>query len=86
MNKDRVKGTTDQIVGSVTRKARELTGDTPLQVKGIAQQVKGGLENAWGKAKDAVHEATKDANAQPDTHVESGIEYPVADDDHIKRS
>jgi uncharacterized protein YjbJ (UPF0337 family) len=54
MNKDRVKGAIDEVVGSAKRKAGELTGDTPLQIKGIAQQVKGKLENTWGNAKDAV--------------------------------
>jgi uncharacterized protein YjbJ (UPF0337 family) len=65
MNKNRVKGTIDEVVGSAKRKAGELTGNTRLQVEGGAQQVKGTVENAWGKAKDAargadeVHEKTK---------------------------
>ena len=52
MNKDRVKGAIDKVVGSAKRKAGELTGDTQLQIEGMAQQVKGKVENAWGKAKD----------------------------------
>jgi len=65
MNKDRVKGTVDEMVGSAKQKAGKLTGNTPLQVKGIAQQVKGKLENTLGKAKDAVsgtHQETKVRN------------------------
>jgi uncharacterized protein YjbJ (UPF0337 family) len=58
MNKDRVKGTIDEVVGSSKRKAGKWTGNTPLQVKGMAQQVKGKLENALGKAKDAVRKPT----------------------------
>jgi uncharacterized protein YjbJ (UPF0337 family) len=54
MNKDRVKGTVDEMVGSAKQNAGKLTGSTPLQVKGVAQQVKGKLENTLGKAKDAV--------------------------------
>jgi uncharacterized protein YjbJ (UPF0337 family) len=54
MNKDRVNGTIDEVVGSAKRKAGKLTGNTPLRVKGIAQQVKGKLENTVGKAKDVV--------------------------------
>lgn len=53
MNKDRVKGAIDEKVGRAKQKAGDLTGDTSLQVKGIAQQVKGKLQNTWGKAKDA---------------------------------
>jgi uncharacterized protein YjbJ (UPF0337 family) len=62
MNKDRVNGTTDQLVGSAKRKAGEMTGDSKLQVKGIAQQGKGILEEVWGKVKDAVNEANDEAN------------------------
>jgi uncharacterized protein YjbJ (UPF0337 family) len=54
MNKDRVKGKIDEVVGSAKRKAGKLTSNTPLQVKGMAQQVKGKLESTLGKAKDAV--------------------------------
>jgi uncharacterized protein YjbJ (UPF0337 family) len=54
MNKDRMKGAVDEMVGSARQKAGKLTGNTPLQVKGLAQQLKGKLENALGKAKDAV--------------------------------
>jgi uncharacterized protein YjbJ (UPF0337 family) len=57
MDKDRVKGTIDELLGSAKQKVGELTGDTQLEVEGIAQHVKCNLENAWGKAKDAVLEA-----------------------------
>jgi uncharacterized protein YjbJ (UPF0337 family) len=56
MDKDRLKGTIDKLLGSAKQKAGELTGDTQLEVEGIAQRVKGSLEHAWGKAKDAVRE------------------------------
>jgi len=59
MNKDRVKGTIDEVVGSTKRAAGQLTGNTPLQVRGIAQQVKGKLENTLGKAKDSVRRTAK---------------------------
>jgi uncharacterized protein YjbJ (UPF0337 family) len=66
MNKDRVKGTIDEAVGSAKRKAGDLTGNTSLQVKGIVQQVKGKLENALGKTKDSIHEANRESNAPRD--------------------
>jgi uncharacterized protein YjbJ (UPF0337 family) len=59
MNKDRVNGTIDKVVGSAKQKAGKLTGNTPLQVKGMAQQVKGKLETTLGKAKDAVRGANQ---------------------------
>jgi uncharacterized protein YjbJ (UPF0337 family) len=72
MNKDRANGILDEAVGTAKRKAGELTGDTPLQIKGIAQQVKGKLENGWGKAKEAVRETAKGARTQNGSVVGSG--------------
>jgi uncharacterized protein YjbJ (UPF0337 family) len=69
MNSDRVKGAIDEVAGTIKRKAGELTGDTPLQIKGIAQQVKGKLEGVVGEAKDAVHAADGEARTQNSTHV-----------------
>jgi uncharacterized protein YjbJ (UPF0337 family) len=71
MNNDRVKGTIDEAVGSAKRKAGKLTGNTELHVEGITQQVKGKIETAWGKAKDAVREANEESAVQHDTHVEA---------------
>lgn len=64
MNKHRLNGTLDQIVGSAKRKAGKWTGDTRLQVAGIAQQAKGKLESALGKIKDRAVQAKPDAKAQ----------------------
>ncbi|MGA2570881.1 MAG: CsbD family protein [Terracidiphilus sp.] len=69
MNKDRVNGTIDEVVGGAKRKAGKWTGNTPLQVKGIAQQVKGKLENTLGKAKDVVCGANQEAGIQRGTRV-----------------
>lgn len=48
------------MVGTAKRKTGELTGDKRFQVEGIAQQVKGKLENVLGQAKDAVREANEE--------------------------
>ncbi len=64
MNKNQVKGTMDEVVGSARQKAGKLTDNTPLQVKGMAQQVKGKLENVLGNAQDAVGKANREANRQ----------------------
>lgn len=53
MDKNRVKGTVDQVVGSAKRKVGNLTGDKSTEVKGAAQQIKGKVESAVGKLKDA---------------------------------
>jgi uncharacterized protein YjbJ (UPF0337 family) len=74
LNNNRVNGTIDEVAGSTKRKAGELTGNTRLQVKGVAQQVKGKVENAWGKATDAVQEANKKTAMQHETHVKVNLE------------
>jgi uncharacterized protein YjbJ (UPF0337 family) len=63
MDRNRVKGTVDELVGVAKRKAGSLTGNTKLQVEGTAQQVKGKLENALGKATDTVRGVKKKATA-----------------------
>ncbi|MFZ0312316.1 MAG: CsbD family protein [Candidatus Korobacteraceae bacterium] len=57
MDKDRVKGTMDDAAGRAKRQVGEWTDDSKLQAEGAAQQVKGKVENAWGKTKDAVRDA-----------------------------
>jgi uncharacterized protein YjbJ (UPF0337 family) len=57
MDKDRVKGKIDEVVGSAKRHVGNLTGDTKTEVKGAVQQVKGKVESAWGKTKDAARDA-----------------------------
>jgi uncharacterized protein YjbJ (UPF0337 family) len=72
------------VVGSAKRKTGEWTGDTQLQVEGIVHQVKGKLENTWGKMKDAVHEANAESEVQHDTHVHVDLVYSAAEDERSK--
>ena len=69
MNRDRVKGTIDEVAGGVKRKAGALTGNTRLEVEGMVQQAKGKVENAWGKTKDAVRNAAEGSELRLDTRV-----------------
>jgi len=62
MNSNQVNAKVDEVIGSIKQKAGKVTGNTPLQVKGIAQQAKGKLEGALGKAKDAANEVVRQAN------------------------
>jgi uncharacterized protein YjbJ (UPF0337 family) len=78
MNKDRVKGTIDEVMGSAKRRAGELTDNTQLQVEGMVQEVKGKVENAWGKAKDVVHEANQEAEVKHDTRIKVELECSAA--------
>ncbi len=66
MDSDRIKGKADDIAGRVKRQVGEWTGDTETQAEGAAQQVKGKVENAWGKTKDAVRDVADDAKRHVD--------------------
>ena len=64
MDKQRVKGAIDEVVGSTKRHIGNLTGNTRTEVEGAAQQVKGKVETAVGKLKDGVRFANADLDAQ----------------------
>ena len=64
MDQDRIKGKAKDIAGRVQRQAGEWTGDTESQAKGAGKQVEGKLQNAWGKAKDAVKDASEPQRKQ----------------------
>ena len=53
-----LKGKADEVAGRAKRQVGEWTGDTQSQVEGGAQELKGKVQNAWGKAKDAARDAT----------------------------
>jgi uncharacterized protein YjbJ (UPF0337 family) len=56
MDKDRVIGKINDVVGGAKRKVGNLTGDTRTQVAGAVQQAKGKVQNTWGKVKDAARD------------------------------
>jgi uncharacterized protein YjbJ (UPF0337 family) len=85
MNKDTVKGTIDEAVGSAKRKAGEWAGDGELQIEGMVQQVKGKIESAWGKAKDVVHEANAEATVKHESRIEVELECSAVEDEAAKR-
>jgi uncharacterized protein YjbJ (UPF0337 family) len=79
MNRDRVKGTIDEVAGSAKRKAGALTGNTKLELEGMVQQAKGKVENAWGKTKDAVRDTVAGSEVHLDTHVTLKMKNSAAD-------
>jgi uncharacterized protein YjbJ (UPF0337 family) len=85
MDKDRVKGKIDQVIGSAKRKTGELTGNFELEIEGMGQEIKGAVENAWGKAKDVVAEANKEAEVHHETRIEVAVEcsaVPIEPGEH----
>jgi uncharacterized protein YjbJ (UPF0337 family) len=71
MDKDKVKGTIDDALGRAKRQTGEWTGDTKTQAEGVAQQVKGKLEKAWGNVKDAARDARTDADRERQRNIEA---------------
>jgi uncharacterized protein YjbJ (UPF0337 family) len=71
MDKDRVKGTINDVVGSAKRHIGNMTGNTSTQVEGAVQQVKGKIQNTWGKAKDAARDAQANLKTPPETAAEA---------------
>ncbi len=84
MNQDTVKGAIDELVGSAKRTAGDLTGDTSLQFKGMAQQVHGKIETAWGKAKEAVEAANEEAAVKHESRAEVELECAAIEDESRK--
>jgi uncharacterized protein YjbJ (UPF0337 family) len=54
MDKDRVKGSATNLGGKVKEGAGDVTGDKKLKSEGVADQVKGKVQNAVGGIKDAI--------------------------------
>jgi uncharacterized protein YjbJ (UPF0337 family) len=79
MNRDRVKGTIDEVAGSAKRKAGALIGNTKLEVEGSVQQAKGKVENAWGKTKDAACDAVEGSEVRLDTRLTLKTKNSAAD-------
>ena len=53
---DRVKGKTNQGMGSVKEMAGKATGNRDMEAEGAAQKTKGKVEDTAGRAKDKVKE------------------------------
>ena len=59
MDKDRIKGTAEQVKGSIKEAVGKVTGNDKLEIEGKADKLAGKTQNEVGKAKDAVRDAVK---------------------------
>jgi uncharacterized protein YjbJ (UPF0337 family) len=86
MDKNRIKGTIDELAGSAKRKAGEVTGLGELQIEGMVQQVKGKIENAWGQAEEAIQDANAEAAVNHQSRIEVELEcaaVPIQPDERL---
>lgn len=72
MDKNRVKGKLNEVTGRTKRQAGEWTGDARAQAEGGLQEVKGRVQNAWGKVKDASRDTNRTDQAPHHNHAHSG--------------
>ncbi|WP_336491558.1 CsbD family protein [Methylobacterium nigriterrae] len=54
VDKDRVEGSATNLGGKVKEGAGKLTGDEKLKNEGVADQVKGKVQNVVGSVKDTL--------------------------------
>jgi uncharacterized protein YjbJ (UPF0337 family) len=54
MDKDRIKGSAEQVKGKMKEVAGKVTGDSKLESEGMANQVKGKIQNTIGGIKDSL--------------------------------
>ena len=80
MDKDKVKGTIDDVAGRAKRQIGEWTDDPKKQVEGTAQQVKGKVEKARGNVKDALRDASRpSARSNEDDLIVDNEHTPTSD-------
>ena len=58
-NEDIIKGELKQAEGKAQDAVGDITGNTDDDVAGKAKQVEGKAQELFGRAKEAVHDATK---------------------------
>ena len=56
MNKQQVKGVTNQVTGEIKQQAGKLTGDRSTQARGQAREVKGKVQKGLGDAREAARQ------------------------------
>lgn len=73
MDKDRVKGKMDEVAGRAKRQVGEWTGDTQSQGEGALKEIKGKVQNAWGKMKEDARDSKRDIERDMD-HQDRDVE------------
>jgi uncharacterized protein YjbJ (UPF0337 family) len=59
MDKDRIKGTAEQVKGSIKEAVGKVTGNDKLTVEGKTEQLAGKAQAQAGKVKDAARDLFK---------------------------
>jgi uncharacterized protein YjbJ (UPF0337 family) len=59
MSTNRVEGAIDKGIGAIKEAAGKATGNERLEAEGVAQKVKGDVQNKVGQAQDKIGDAIK---------------------------
>ena len=54
MNRQQIKGATNQVTGEVKKQVGKLTGDRGMQARGQAREIKGKVQQGLGDAKESM--------------------------------
>ncbi len=54
MNKQQIKGVTNQVTGEIKKEVGKLTGDRSTQAAGQAREIKGKVQQGVGDAKESL--------------------------------
>jgi uncharacterized protein YjbJ (UPF0337 family) len=60
MNRDEMKGKTDQVKGKIKQAAGDLTDNDRLHDEGVADEASGDVQEGFGRGKRKVGEAIED--------------------------
>jgi uncharacterized protein YjbJ (UPF0337 family) len=60
MNRDELKGRTDQVKGKIKQAAGDLTDDDRLRDEGVADEAAGNVQEGFGRARRKVGETIED--------------------------
>jgi uncharacterized protein YjbJ (UPF0337 family) len=66
VDKDRAKGTMNEVAGRVKRQVGGWTGDTDTRIEGPAQEVKGEAQKTWGGVKGTARVARDEVRKEQD--------------------
>jgi uncharacterized protein YjbJ (UPF0337 family) len=69
MDKDRVKGSAQQVAGGIKEGAGKAMGDEKLKAEGKMEKAEGKVRNAVGSAKDALREADDHGHSHDHSHT-----------------
>ena len=57
MNKQQIKGVTNQVTGSIKKEVGRLTGDSSTTARGHATEIKGRVQKGVGDAREELRES-----------------------------